>query len=269
MTTLRPWLLASLAAAAAVAAAGQAQAARGELGAFGTRAEVSGFIGGGPGAFTASKHYSYYGGGSGAGGLAYASLASGALHAADTAIHESCDELQSYCGYVGLDSKAAMWDTVTFYSRDGGPLQVLSLLPLSIVVDGTLQGPFAYAKMRSYIGPDRDLDPNSLDWVDLSTGKTELLDNVVMPLNEAPLFVYVEISTGATTNGEVSTSAEADFGHTLHFNWVLPDDVTAVSASGVFLTDLSAAPEPASWTLMLAGFGAAGALLRARRGRLA
>jgi hypothetical protein len=35
----------------------------------------------------------------------------------------------------------------------------------------------------------------------------------------------------------------------------------------VSITDVSAAPEPAAWTLMLVGFGALGGALRARRGR--
>jgi hypothetical protein len=266
MNTLRTWLLASLAAAAA-ATAGQAQAALGPLSDFGTRAQILSLglplTDGGPHKFSAHKAYHD----NTVGGAALANLVDGTLHASDVAFHDPCE---GTCDYYGLTSRAAMWDSVYFLSHDGGPRTSASLIPLSIVVDGTLDGVFASAKMRSYVGFDRTLDPETLDWVDLASGQTQLLDNIFIPLTEdEALFIYVEISTTAQTNGEVDTSSEADFGHTLHFSWELPDDLTAVSASGVFLSDVSAAPEPAAWALMITGFGAAGTMLRARRRRLA
>ncbi|PZQ62265.1 MAG: hypothetical protein DI570_11570 [Phenylobacterium zucineum] len=48
------------------------------------------------------------------------------------------------------------------------------------------------------------------------------------------------------------------------FDWTLPQGVTYASRSGAFMSG-TAVPEPASWALMILGFGAAGATLRARR----
>jgi hypothetical protein len=46
-------------------------------------------------------------------------------------------------------------------------------------------------------------------------------------------------------------------------------DYASYQPATVSITDVSAAPEPAAWTLMLVGFGALGGALRARRGRAA
>jgi hypothetical protein len=63
---------------------------------------------------------------------------------------------------------------------------------------------------------------------------------------------------------------QCDYGSTAKFRFIdLPSNVTFTSASGVFLTGLGspgAVPEPASWALMIAGFGLTGAAMRRRRG---
>ena len=48
-----------------------------------------------------------------------------------------------------------------------------------------------------------------------------------------------------------------------------PDDLAFSSESGTFMTGgAAAAPEPAAWAMMLAGFGLVGLTLRGRRKRL-
>ena len=54
-----------------------------------------------------------------------------------------------------------------------------------------------------------------------------------------------------------------DFGNTASVGFVLPENVSFSSDSGVFLTG-GAAPEPSGWMLMIAGFGLVGAALRRR-----
>jgi hypothetical protein len=85
------------------------------------------------------------------------------------------------------------------------------------------------------------------------------------------------IPTGETTLGigadvrlDCRTGAICDFGHTAQFSFgALADGLSFTSDSGTFLSAPpgigGAAPEPASWALMIAGFGFAGAMLRRRR----
>lgn len=59
--------------------------------------------------------------------------------------------------------------------------------------------------------------------------------------------------------------ASCGFGHTGKFGFdALPDGLSFSSASGVFLTEANAVPEPASWAMMIAGFGFVGAAMRRR-----
>ena len=64
--------------------------------------------------------------------------------------------------------------------------------------------------------------------------------------------------------------ATSDYASTSSFSFVLPSEVTYTSDSGVFLTGLGGVgggvPEPATWALMLAGFGLVGSALRRRQG---
>ncbi len=62
--------------------------------------------------------------------------------------------------------------------------------------------------------------------------------------------------------------AICDYGHTGTFSFNnLPTNVTFSSASGTFLSSVGsgAVPEPASWTMLIAGFGLTGGVLRRRR----
>jgi hypothetical protein len=159
-----------------------------------------------------------------------------------------------------------MWDTVHFYSKDGGPLENISLIPLFLDIDGDLDGLFAKAKFRTYYGPDSDYSFSDMEWQDLSSGRLESLDSLVVPLNGAPIYVYFELWTEAMSIGIPGDEmSHADFGNTMSFNWILPDDVVAESASGVFMTGLgSAVPEPSTWAMMIAGFGLVGVAMRRR-----
>ncbi len=62
----------------------------------------------------------------------------------------------------------------------------------------------------------------------------------------------------------VQPNTIADFGNTTLFGFgAVPTGLTFTSASGAFLT--GGVPEPASWTLLIAGFGLTGATMRRRR----
>lgn len=77
---------------------------------------------------------------------------------------------------------------------------------------------------------------------------------------------------------QLATTApsSADYGNTSFFNFVLPDGVKLLSGSGELLDapynpggTSSAAPEPATWSMLLIGFGAIGVSIRRRSARTA
>ncbi len=82
--------------------------------------------------------------------------------------------------------------------------------------------------------------------------------------------------TGATQDlgvyeslfGLCGLGTACDYSHTASLSFTLPSNVSFTSDSGVFLTQPIGAPgvpEPASWSLMLVGFGGLGVLLRRTR----
>lgn len=66
-----------------------------------------------------------------------------------------------------------------------------------------------------------------------------------------------------TADAFASYGSVAAFNNTGSISFILPETVTFTSDSGTFLS--AAVPEPSSWALMIAGFGAIGAMMRRRR----
>jgi PEP-CTERM motif len=69
-------------------------------------------------------------------------------------------------------------------------------------------------------------------------------------------------------SGYTSTGGSFAYGNTSALSFILPSNVTFTSASGVFLSALNpvnnAVPEPATWTMMIFGFGLVGSTMRRR-----
>ncbi len=65
-----------------------------------------------------------------------------------------------------------------------------------------------------------------------------------------------------------SAGGYSNYANTADLSFQLPDGVSFTSDSGVFLAAAGGVPEPASWAMMLLGFGAAGTAARRRRDAL-
>lgn len=168
------------------------------------------------------------------------------------------------CQGVSSLAHAAMWDTIELFQlADDVPVVENTLIPLELSIDGVLDGD-AEAKFRFFYGDREDLDLDNLAWFDLDEGVNYYNDIMLIP-PVGKQFVYIELFTASYADGGANGFSQADFSHTLHFNWTLPEGVYAKSASGVFLSDMAAVPEADAWALMILGFGASGAALRRRR----
>ncbi len=83
-----------------------------------------------------------------------------------------------------------------------------------------------------------------------------------------PTFSFL---TGMTTtaSSNAGQSASIDYAHTATLRFNTPPGVTWTSQSGSFLSAVSPVPEPATWMMMLCGFGATGWAMRRRNMHLA
>lgn len=185
-----------------------------------------------------------------------ASLANGTLGAF------AASERRQNFSWITNRAIAYIWDTVTITSSG----QNLGLIPLQFELDGSASG----VGTASFSGTVYDLD--NFTYVTESyqrnlTGDVKFdttLDSELAPLIERHFMIGMGIGADATLNpGTWDNEATADFLHTLHFRWDLPEGVTFKSASGVFNPEsITPVPEPA--TMAALGFGIFG-LARARR----
>ena len=71
------------------------------------------------------------------------------------------------------------------------------------------------------------------------------------------------VGIGMTLEALAGLGSVTDFSNTAGISIIAPAGVTFTSQSGVFLS--GAVPEPSSWTMLIAGFGVVGAMVRRRR----
>ena len=95
------------------------------------------------------------------------------------------------------------------------------------------------------------------------------LENVLGVTPGVPVTIGASLSTRAQPALPTGT-ASVLYGHTAQVQIFMPVGMTFRSLSGDFLSDLiprppSAVPEPASWMMMIAGFGLVSGMLRLRR----
>lgn len=86
-----------------------------------------------------------------------------------------------------------------------------------------------------------------------------------VPFFDATDVVTIDLFNLLSVNAYGST---VDFSHTAALGLVLPQGVTYGSASGVFLQGpVGGVPEPATWAMLITGFGLIGATMRRRTSR--
>lgn len=77
------------------------------------------------------------------------------------------------------------------------------------------------------------------------------------------------VGIGNNLTGYTSTGGSFAYGNTSSLNLILPSNVTFSSASGTFLSatgpNVGGVPEPATWAMLLIGFGLTGTLMRRRQ----
>ena len=184
----------------------------------------------------------------------------------------SPDPLNPSVYTANAQASALLRDTIYFDTADD--LSELNFT-LSIDMDGNVSGSSSQAFMEAYFyqilpQPRPNELRSSFNWSrTISNGVSSGSDPLGWTVNGStystnirlfgpdPVMNFDALLRASTAGGFV------DFLHTASFDFVLPTDVSFTSASGTFLTGPSAAvPEPATWAMLILGFGLAGAALR-------
>jgi hypothetical protein len=152
---------------------------------------------------------------------------------------------------------AAMWDRIDLTFENPGRNE----FGMKFKIDGVRTDTNSEALARWAFSYDPNFRLEYLNYTTLHDGEQEFSVRLVSPTQTATIYGYMELFTKAWNGGF------ADYGHTMTFEWDLPPGTTYTSASGVFGTGHAAVPEPATWAMMILGFGGAGVVIRRRARR--
>jgi PEP-CTERM motif len=183
---------------------------------------------------------------------AEASLVGGALHAYawssnNPTLPKGCRPDMLWCNW-GTSADAWFYDKITLQADDSyDPGDAISW---SWSVEGeTTRGKWwsgSSATSRFYVGTNPEGWRTAIT-LDAKNSSREISSSFLIPAQGQAMMVYIYGSLSVFAEG----GAVADYSHTARFNWELPEGVTAMSASGKFMT--APVPEPSSYALMLAG----------------
>ncbi len=168
-------------------------------------------------------------------------------------------------------------DTLDF-TIIGATAATITNITVQFILDGTLDPGSAHIENRLNFG-----NANAFLAYNLGNGGDPIIQrqagwasfNWDRSIPAQTTFTGVYALTGASQSiglfeqlrGEAQSGGRALFGHTSALSLSLPTNVTFTSASGTFLTGGATpggVPEPASWAMLLAGFGLVGSAMRRR-----
>lgn len=192
--------------------------------------------------------------------------------------------------YAGLSSAVTGWEEMLRFSVDGADDGTVTPIEFLFSFGGTIGRLAGYAQTGLYFGVHQTMGNGGYggdSFFDLTRSGGQYLVGGIDLRREGWLgFEAIPDSSGdnypikATfglrgSNPTLSLAtrltaflqeqASADFSNGATFAMTLPDTVRFTSGSGVFLSAVSAVPEPASWAMMLIGFGLVGAATRRTR----
>jgi hypothetical protein len=186
-------------------------------------------------------------------------------------------------GYNGIGADAyAQFSDVLDFSIAGATSTTLTDITVDVLLDGAISAPGPYSvagmsygvgfgdasssfSLQSVAGVTSTYGPGYRNWKSATwtAGPSGWHFTGIYTLTGAAQALGVSSSLGVSAAG-----GESLFGHTAAMTFLLPDNVTFTSHSGTFLSALTpstAVPEPATWAMMLAGFGLVGSALRRRQ----
>jgi hypothetical protein len=189
-------------------------------------------------------------------------------------------------GNIGVEYDLGFTDTYTVHGGSG-PFAITVHLAADAIASSLQSGPFqviAGAGMAVTIGtfsvdPNVVFQPSVIPFDRTTTvGSSGVISQggvrppFSLPLTAATSYTRIVNPGDVFDIGYELTSsfaqASIDASHTATIDFDLPDGVFLTGASGAVFGDVPAVagvPEPASWALMIAGFGLAGGMLRKRR----
>lgn len=209
-------------------------------------------------------------------GYAEADLATGSLRAIG-----SGSSVVSPNGFTSLGqgvANAEFYDTLTFHVV-GADSSTVTDFGVNFSIDGSVSKPgtgVSVVSVLSIPGAQAQFDYNAYQVMNSTPAVNYYGFNSVDIVSNTPssfIFQGMTSGRGATFNFTVDLKlqiicqgATCDYSHTDLFNFSLPSNVTYTSASGLFLTQQSAVPEPASWWTM--AFGSITLLVASFRARV-
>lgn len=183
----------------------------------------------------------------------------------------------------GFASATSIWSENLTFNVSGATSSTITDITLNFLLHGTLAGAGTGASFSLYanggqsgaftigrgIHETRGPEFSSYDanWKSFQVTPTGDADTYSITAVLGLIGVNPSLTLANSLYVFAESNGVANFMNTASLSLGLPNGVTYTSQSGVFLSQVSGVPEPASWAMMLGGFGMVGGAMRYRRRR--